>query len=632
MDLAQRLLRIAGMNVPTCTKSNEQRLRELEVQGLRLEVADSHGVNNCLIDSLLQGMMHRGLAPKTLTLEQRRVLCEECGAHLCDEYGVARGVYLDGHRDIPRILNYFLRLRWQQDVSVRVRLYDALAHGELGEAAQELDFVDFTWGDRVVYERVMLHIYNHTVPSGQGYYFDALLPCAEPNGQGKATMERSTTQDVTLETPLFSEKRESKSTPYTSCSSSSQTTTSEAEMQMLLQDFFDARGCRVTVGERDAREVLAAWFNREALGLKLHTLLQAGTIYADSGWHASNRLVDQWFGYHAVRSQGGGQRLGDSRPCAGVEPPDSKAKRASKREFPGAEHEQGKAEQKRKAPTWPMESFAAGAENGLPKNTSPSRETAACATKSPKQAFAPNPKRMPRAARVPPLKRLRQKTTVMQTDSFSGKVQQITGIPLGRQLLLDVWRQEPINWEALKAKYIEEKLCNECGERKRKTAFTKAQWQNSRHVVCKECTTKKREEQTPFRCTQCGIWHAASHFSVQQRNPRVTASRVCLTCEVTKLCYVCRKQLPRDHFTTGAWKVYTMQIAEAVWAVEKRCLDTGRAAHAAKDCQKVAFPTSFVHVYRAKTGGNNVMSVVAAGSSAGSVRQLPPVATIDWQG
>eukprot|EP00438_Fugacium_kawagutii_P019964 Skav200587 [mRNA] locus=scaffold1051:191696:199950:- [translate_table: standard] len=374
MDLAQRLLRIAGMNVPTCTKSNEQRLRELE----------------------------------------------ECRAHLRDEYGVARGVYLDGHRDIPRILNYFLRLRWQQDVSVRVRLYDALAHGELGEAAQELDFVDFTWGDRVVYERVMLHIYNHTVPSGQGYHFDALLPCTEPNGQGKATIERNTPQDVTLEAPLFSEKRESKSTPSTSCSSSSQTTTSEAEMQMLLQDFFDARGCRVTVGERDAREVLAAWFNREALGLKLHTLLQAGAIYADSGWHASNRLVDQWFGYHAVRSQGGGQRLADSRPCVGVEPPDSKAKRASKRELPGAEHEQGKAEQKRKAPTWPMESSAAGAENGLPKNTSPSRETAACATKSLKQPFAPNPKRMPCAARVPPLKRLRQKTTVMQTDSFSG--------------------------------------------------------------------------------------------------------------------------------------------------------------------------------------------------------------------
>eukprot|EP00438_Fugacium_kawagutii_P006753 Skav200266 [mRNA] locus=scaffold4437:38715:48406:+ [translate_table: standard] len=128
------------------------------------------------------------------------------------------------------------------------------------------------------------------------------------------------------------------------------------------------------------------------------------------------------------------------------------------------------------------------------------------------------------------------------------------GVPLGRQLLLDVWRQEPINWEALKAKYIEEKLCNECGERKRKTAFTIAQWRNVSHAVCKECTEKKREAGIPFRCTQCGVWHAETHFSVQQRNPRVTASRVCLTCEATKLCYICQKQLPRERFTAAAWK------------------------------------------------------------------------------
>ena len=87
------------------------------------------------------------------------------------------------------------------------------------------------------------------------------------------------------------------------------------------------------------------------------------------------------------------------------------------------------------------------------------------------------------------------------------------GLPLGRQLLLDVWKQEPVDWDALRKKYLDERQCHECGDMKRKDAFTKAQWKQETYRVCKECTTQKREAGTPYRCTQCGLWHAICHFA-----------------------------------------------------------------------------------------------------------------------
>ena len=38
------------------------------------------------------------------------------------------------------------------------------------------------------------------------------------------------------------------------------------------------------------------------------------------------------------------------------------------------------------------------------------------------------------------------------------------GLPLGRQLLLDVWKQEPVDWDALRKKYLDERPC-QCVER-----------------------------------------------------------------------------------------------------------------------------------------------------------------------
>ena len=129
-----------------------------------------------------------------------------------------------------------------------------------------------------------------------------------------------------------------------------------------------------------------------------------------------------------------------------------------------------------------------------------------------------------------------------------------TGIPLGRQLLLDVWNQTPINWNALKAKYLEEKLCVECDEMKRKDAFTKPQWRQDAHRVCKECTTQKRAEGTPYRCTRCGLWRPCENFSRAHCNPRCALSRVCTKCDNIRQCFACKKKLTEKDFNPSAWR------------------------------------------------------------------------------
>ena len=128
------------------------------------------------------------------------------------------------------------------------------------------------------------------------------------------------------------------------------------------------------------------------------------------------------------------------------------------------------------------------------------------------------------------------------------------GLPLGRQLLLDVWKQERIDWEALRKKYLDERPCMECNESKRKDAFTKSQWRQDGYRVCKECTAHKRDAGTPYRCSQCGVWHATSHFPSKHLNPRWSPYRTCFSCEAKKQCLVCQKSLTKECFSAAAWR------------------------------------------------------------------------------
>ena len=72
--------------------------------------------------------------------------------------------------------------------------------------------------------------------------------------------------------------------------------------------------------------------------------------------------------------------------------------------------------------------------------------------------------------------------------------------------------------------------------------------------VCKECTAQKREAGTPYRCTRCGLWHAATHFASKHQNPRWSMYRVCLSCDALKQCFSCTKKLTKEYFTVPAWR------------------------------------------------------------------------------
>ena len=86
------------------------------------------------------------------------------------------------------------------------------------------------------------------------------------------------------------------------------------------------------------------------------------------------------------------------------------------------------------------------------------------------------------------------------------------GNGIGRELLLRVWRGDGVDWEALRAKYLEERSCSECAENKGKTAFTVGQWRRGdADRVCRECTARHRDTGEPYQCNVCRFWFSERH-------------------------------------------------------------------------------------------------------------------------
>ena len=79
-------------------------------------------------------------------------------------------------------------------------------------------------------------------------------------------------------------------------------------------------------------------------------------------------------------------------------------------------------------------------------------------------------------------------------------------------------------------------------------------WKQETYRVCEECTAQKREAGTPYRCTQCGLWHAAADFASKHQNPRWSMYRVCLSCDAVKQCCVCKGKHTKEYFSVAAKK------------------------------------------------------------------------------
>ena len=129
------------------------------------------------------------------------------------------------------------------------------------------------------------------------------------------------------------------------------------------------------------------------------------------------------------------------------------------------------------------------------------------------------------------------------------------GIGLGRDLLLRQLRGERIEWQALLAKYCEERPCAVCSERKQSNAFTAGQWKRSEtDRVCRECVKRYSDAGTPWQCNVCKLWHAEANFPERHRQRQCSFYRVCLTCEVRKTCRKCGEAKSETELGRAAWK------------------------------------------------------------------------------
>ena len=92
------------------------------------------------------GLLDVGLVPGTVSLsqKQRRHLCAACRCFLYTEHGTPPRIYLDAHRDVPRILDFFLGKKWPQNVAARVWLHGRFDHLDNGLGPDNaLQWIDF---------------------------------------------------------------------------------------------------------------------------------------------------------------------------------------------------------------------------------------------------------------------------------------------------------------------------------------------------------------------------------------------------------------------------------------------------------------------------------------------------------
>ena len=128
------------------------------------------------------------------------------------------------------------------------------------------------------------------------------------------------------------------------------------------------------------------------------------------------------------------------------------------------------------------------------------------------------------------------------------------GNSIGREVLLEVWRGDRVDWEALRANYLEERLCGECGENKSKAAFTVGQWKRMDADRCRECTARHRDAGEPYQCNVCRFWFSEEAFWTEHRRNTSSFYRVCSACETQKLCHRCNVRKLVTEFTASAWK------------------------------------------------------------------------------
>ena len=175
------------------------------------------------------------------------------------------------------------------------------------------------------------------------------------------------------------------------------------------------------------------------------------------------------------------------------------------------------------------------------------------------------------------------------------------GVGIGRAVLLQLWRGETINWEALQRKYTEERPCSECAERKSKNAYTVGQWKREDAVrICRECVETHRAAGEPYQCHVCQFWFPDEGFPTQYRHRQCSFYRVCLTCEQRKPCARCKGQKSATEYTASAWK--TRHADRRICRV---CATKSRGSWTCRTCRQVLPHQSFTAFRRRRPSGQN---------------------------
>ena len=210
--IADRLCDIAQVNAPGRSMTDTQALKALAAEGFRWQQALSHGVNNCLIDSLMLCLAYEGLLPSYLGTDvpARRRIAVACRKHLAQAVGhavlpSAKGFfpYLDAHRDSPHIVTFLLqRFRAVARANMIIRVHDRF--GECTADPDRNKILVYLGFEHPEHRALQLHIYNHTSVQGRGYHFDSLLrqttvreaePTVETDARPDATMYSRSTSD-----------------------------------------------------------------------------------------------------------------------------------------------------------------------------------------------------------------------------------------------------------------------------------------------------------------------------------------------------------------------------------------------------------------------------------------------------
>ena len=303
------------------------RLRALAKEGWQLLHSNPHGANNCLLDSLLLALGRSGVIPmpeSQLNTDMRARLCQVCreSIHTSVDASVVsvNGIctFLDAHTHGPAAVRFlYENLRAFASLpplrpNFEIRVYSRFDSADVDPERLGIQVLGQGEQDSCFH---ILRLYNHTAPNGSGYHFDALLWARDR--VRKADPESSSMLQHTYSGTSATSRDKNKRRRTVDAEAAGNVAfagtpvATEQHVQSLLQNFLAGRGASVTVTAADAATIVANWHNREELSLKLHTLLQAGLVHADSGVHAARRLVDQWLSYWATCRQGPGQRLGE---------------------------------------------------------------------------------------------------------------------------------------------------------------------------------------------------------------------------------------------------------------------------------------------------------------------------------